>query len=299
MVRVKVDEGAGRSRQRGARAEAHVDHPRSGTARLTPTGAPGRSTTFGITCGSPAPKAPTRQTINDISFVCLRRRAWRVHESVQRADEAGIGPAPVVHRHDRPIRDDQMQKMSKRMSGSCCTIPAPCWMPQPLGECVSHVSQCKTACIELVVTNCDRVDASDRRGRLRRRREGCDGHAGIETIPAFLRKKSKCCLDVPTDAKNGTEHDMVILVHGCRDYYLRWTVSIGTLGLDSCHQIAVDDCPDLVHHWYDHFYCGRGCNTSRGNCRASPPMADTQQQIADGFKRASTRRCATTKRWAT
>jgi hypothetical protein len=21
----------------------------------------------------------------------------------------------------------------------------------------------------------------------------------------------------------------------------------------------VDDCPDNIHHWYDHFYCDRGC----------------------------------------
>jgi hypothetical protein len=21
----------------------------------------------------------------------------------------------------------------------------------------------------------------------------------------------------------------------------------------------VEDCPDLLHHWYDHFYCNRPC----------------------------------------
>src|SRR5688572_18226254 len=38
-----------------------------------------------------------------------------------------------------------------------CSIPAPCWMPRSLGECVSHVAECKTACVRFVVTNCDRV----------------------------------------------------------------------------------------------------------------------------------------------
>ena len=24
-------------------------------------------------------------------------------------------------------------------------------------------------------------------------------------------------------------------------------------------ELTVEDCPDLVHHWYDHFYCPRPC----------------------------------------
>ena len=23
--------------------------------------------------------------------------------------------------------------------------------------------------------------------------------------------------------------------------------------------VEVEDCPDLIHHWYDHFYCQRPC----------------------------------------
>jgi len=23
--------------------------------------------------------------------------------------------------------------------------------------------------------------------------------------------------------------------------------------------IEIEDCPDLIHHWYDHFYCPRPC----------------------------------------
>jgi hypothetical protein len=27
----------------------------------------------------------------------------------------------------------------------------------------------------------------------------------------------------------------------------------------------VEDCPDLIHHWYDHFYCPRPCIEERSN----------------------------------
>ena len=27
--------------------------------------------------------------------------------------------------------------------------------------------------------------------------------------------------------------------------------------------VDVEDCPDLVHHWYDHFYCPRPCPEKR------------------------------------
>jgi hypothetical protein len=158
-----------------------------------------------------------------------------------------------------PSMTTQLQKMSKNMSGSCCAIPAPCWMPQPLCECVSHVSQCKTACIDLVITNCDRTTHPVAVLVSGDGAKDVTVTPASTTIPAFLRGRIKVCYAVPADAKNGTQYEMVILVHGCRDYYLRWTVSIGTLGLDSCHEVAIDDCPDLIHHWYDHFYCARGC----------------------------------------
>jgi hypothetical protein len=24
-------------------------------------------------------------------------------------------------------------------------------------------------------------------------------------------------------------------------------------------EVEIEDCPDLIHHWYDHFYCERPC----------------------------------------
>jgi hypothetical protein len=36
-------------------------------------------------------------------------------------------------------------------------------------------------------------------------------------------------------------------------------VRVGRLCGASCPEVEVDDCPDNIHHWYDHFYCERGC----------------------------------------
>jgi hypothetical protein len=71
------------------------------------------------------------------------------------------------------------------------------------------------------------------------------------------------CIDIPADAPAGAKHKTIIWVDGCKLHYLIWHVSVGTVGFDSCHEVEVDDCPDYVHHWYDHFYCARPCFNQR------------------------------------
>lgn len=146
----------------------------------------------------------------------------------------------------------------------CCDVPPPCWLPRSLGECTSHVTQCRSACIELDVTNCDM------QGRTITVEVPKDETNAVTVTPAslnlgpFERGKVTVCYDVPEKAPNG-QHEFLVWVRGCRDYYLRWTVSVGTTGIDSCHTISVEDCPDYLHHWYDHFYCARRCpDTQRG-----------------------------------
>ncbi|MBV8200759.1 MAG: hypothetical protein JOZ15_09060 [Acidobacteria bacterium] len=142
----------------------------------------------------------------------------------------------------------------------CCKIPAPCWMPQPLCECVSHASECKEACIRLVVTNCGRVPRT-----IQFRATGPAGGSvkfsppSPLTIDPMERAVVEACLAVPAHAKHGETFDSILWVNGCRQHFLRWTVSVGTHGLGSCHEVEVEDCPDLIHHWYDHFYCPRPC----------------------------------------
>jgi len=152
-----------------------------------------------------------------------------------------------------PSTGDMMRTLRGHTTG-CCHVPPPCWMPKPLGDCVSHVGQCKTACIRVVVSNEDRVT---------RTFSVESSNKQVTVTPASLslgpleRGTISACVDIPQETAVGTRIETVLRIRGCKEYYLRWMVSVGTIGLDACHEIAVDDGPDLVHHWYDHFYCVR------------------------------------------
>jgi hypothetical protein len=146
--------------------------------------------------------------------------------------------------------------------GGCCTIPAPCWMPRSLGECVSHVGQCNSACIRFVVTNCDRVSRTISA-------QASGAQAGKVTIspPSVVlgpqeRATISACVSIADNAQTGEKIEALIWLRGCKEYFFRWNVSVGTVGVDACHEIEVCDCPDYVHHWYDHFYCVRPCPTA-------------------------------------
>ena len=139
----------------------------------------------------------------------------------------------------------------------CCDIPPPCWMPQPLCDCVSHVCPCGKATLRIVVTNCD--PTSPRTVAVTATGPHVKVSPAQIVLPPLERATFEAAVAVPDDAEKGTKLESVIRIRGCREHYFRWTVSVGTLGLDSCHEIEVDDCPDHLHHWYDHFYCPRPC----------------------------------------
>jgi hypothetical protein len=149
-----------------------------------------------------------------------------------------------------------LQGTGRRLRSGCCDIPPPCWVPQPLGDCVSHACPCSTARLRLIVTNCDGFS---------RRVVNVDATGPAKVTPPQLviapleRATIELTIAVPDDAKKGETLESLVRIHGCKEYFLRWTVSVGTLGLGSCHEIRIEDCPDLVHHWYDHFYCPRPC----------------------------------------
>ena len=175
--------------------------------------------------------------------------------------EAWTGtPAPEVQ---DPIR--ALQQAAPR---PVCHVPEPCWMPRDHGECRSHVGSCGKACVRLVVTNCDRVGRT-----MSIRVVGDDGATASPTqfhLGPMERTTVEVCRTVEQNDDDGpTRFENLIWVEGCREHVVRWIVSVGTAGLDSCHEIRVDDCPDYRHHWYDHFYCVRGCASRRS------PQRDT------------------------
>ncbi len=150
-----------------------------------------------------------------------------------------------------------MQRL-QRMPSCGCVIPPACWAPQPMGEVVSHVCPGGTATIRIRVTNCG---VTKRDIKI----EVAGNATGITVTPSSLslgpmeRGFAVASVAMPADAAFGQEREVLLWVRGCHDHFLRWTVKVARRGADCCHEVDVDDCPDLIHHWYDHFYCDRPC----------------------------------------
>jgi hypothetical protein len=141
-------------------------------------------------------------------------------------------------------------------SGCSCEIPPPCWAPQPIGDVTTRACAGSKAILRIHIANCGvparkiTVDAADKAVKVT---------PAAVTIDPFEEETVVVLRDVPVDAADGTKEKAVVWVHGCRLHYLRWTVEVAGKSA-SCHSdVDVEDCPDLVHHWYDHFYCERPC----------------------------------------
>ena len=157
-----------------------------------------------------------------------------------------------------PFVGDPLKAWQNAVPTPVCHVPPPCWMPRVLAECASYVGTCDTACVRVVVTNCDRT-AHPVRVRV-------EGDEGVKVTPQsadvgpLQRVTFEVCRKIPDDTERGHSFESLIWIEGCRQHVLRWTVHVDAVGLDSCHEMAIDDCPDYRHHWYDHFYCIRSCD---------------------------------------
>jgi len=143
--------------------------------------------------------------------------------------------------------------------GAGCEIPPPCWLPKSLGEVRSAVCPGAKATLRLIVTNCG---ISPRAFRVE---PGEAGSIEIAIVPdtVLVRPQERATFvitaEVPPDTPCSNRKEWLVWLLGCHDYYVRWTVIAAESGDCSCHEIRVEDCPDLVHHWYDHFYCDHPC----------------------------------------
>jgi len=149
---------------------------------------------------------------------------------------------------------------------SCgCDIPPPCWMPQPLGDVTSHVCPGGTASLRIRITN---RSATSRTIDLE-----ATGASGVAIAPSALtlgpmeHGVAVASFTLEGTAECGEKHEALVWVRGCRDHVLCWTVKVSDRGADCCHQVEVEDGPELVHHWYDHFYCQRPCTHAAGGGR--------------------------------
>jgi hypothetical protein len=157
-------------------------------------------------------------------------------------------------------------KLADLTSGcSCgsCTIPPPCWVPKSLGEVTSVANECGTpAKLCLRLRNCDFVS---RRFQVAVQ----PGEAGAspplpEVVPpeldvAGLAGGKIVLRSAPGDAASPAEAEYLVIIRGCLTYYLRWKIVRTSILASSTQEVHIRDCPDLVHHWYDHFYCARSC----------------------------------------
>ena len=151
---------------------------------------------------------------------------------------------------------------------NCCEVPEPCWMPISLGEicCTLRPGDSGTVC--LVVTNGDFRSHDYQFVATGKSASAVSFSSASATLGPKERIAVTATFTVPKD--NRTEdcrcidHEALIWVRGCRNHYLRWTVNEAASAKPCCREVAVNDDPDYVLHWYDHFYMPRPCFGSMG-----------------------------------
>jgi len=150
-------------------------------------------------------------------------------------------------------------------SAGGCEIPPPCWEPQPAGTCSLELAPGTGGTIRVRVTNCGwtrQIVAITAPGRLA---------AWMTFTPTALilypqeRATLLVTLQVPAAVPIGRAFSTALVIRGCRDHFARIELAVGDCvgGARNCCDVCVDDCADQIHHWYDHFYCARPCNTVR------------------------------------
>lgn len=144
---------------------------------------------------------------------------------------------------------------------SCCDIPEPCWMPRSLGKvhCDLRPGDEGEVCLEII--NCDFAPHDYTV-------EAVGANAGLVAVskPRFtLSPQERACVTLTLTAPKDQQQDccceevVLIWVRGCRNQYLNWGYHLTDRARRCCHRVCVEDCPDYVHHWYDHFYIQRSC----------------------------------------
>jgi hypothetical protein len=140
-------------------------------------------------------------------------------------------------------------------AASCgCDIPPPCWYPKDAGDVVSHVCPGGSATLRLRITNCG---PSSRVVTVSVTRENVEVSPARLDLGPMERGEVTVTRTVPKEGEFSDE--ALVWVNGCHRHFVRWTVKSAKRGTNACHEVSVSDCPDYLHHWYDHFYCAHPC----------------------------------------
>ncbi|HML14663.1 MAG TPA: hypothetical protein VK456_15255 [Xanthobacteraceae bacterium] len=143
---------------------------------------------------------------------------------------------------------------------SCCEIPEPCWMPLCGGEVECALRPGGQGQLRLTVTNED----------FRSHTYTAQASGAIASLLAIsptnvtLGPKARAIIDVTFNVPSSGSsmapaYDFVIWIVGCRSHYIRWKVDACGCDERCCREIAIEDRPDYLVHWYDHFYCAKPC----------------------------------------
>jgi hypothetical protein len=145
-------------------------------------------------------------------------------------------------------------RMPKAAQGCSCTIPPACWMPVDAGTVRTTACAGAKATLSVRVTNCG---ATPRDITVEANLKASQG--GTITPPNLVVGPMETATSTVTvNVPDGHEQQYLIWVRGCKSHFIRWTVATGEHCAGSS-TVDVDDCPDNVHHWYDHFYCQHPC----------------------------------------
>ncbi|MEA2876667.1 MAG: hypothetical protein QOF14_1863 [Hyphomicrobiales bacterium] len=143
---------------------------------------------------------------------------------------------------------------------SCCHIPEPCWMPLQHGPIHCLLEAGSHGTLDLDITNEDFQAHS-----YAIQATGADAglvkiNPPVLTLGPKLRGTVQATFALPNPATK-KHYEAVIWVIGCRSHYIRWRVDVADKCCDArcCHELSIQDQPDYVMHWYDHFYCARPC----------------------------------------
>ena len=163
-----------------------------------------------------------------------------------------------------------LQSLSTLASGgislsicNSCEIPPPCWMPRPLCDVTSLGRPGDKASLCFVITNCS-MSIRKIQVYTSTKTSGLSFSATEVDLGPMQRGEIDASYVIPAPAPVGQEIELLLWVRGCRLHFLRWKIVVGLIGANTSHEVDVNDGPDLVHHWYDHFYCPRPCVGDRG-----------------------------------
>lgn len=136
-------------------------------------------------------------------------------------------------------------------------IPEPCWYPLFAGAVWSSARPASKATLRLCIHN----------GGPTARKFGLTSDGAVDFEPATLTVKPRqtaeatATFTVAADASEGDKELLQLRVRGCRAHDVDWRVKAAKHAKPA--ELEIDDRPDYLHHWYDHFYYAHPCLPER------------------------------------